>query len=268
MKMVSSLGRFRALGPEPRSDNVIVEEFLDEVDDLEMFIEDSLEEIMPSTDESILLSKLSMFDETPEVNATDVPEKVSETEADVTNKTQGNSGEEISMLSDAARVNNETDVPEEVSETEIDVSNKTQGNSGEESPKDNVEQHPVIKSNQQKESLDVAQDRSDIISERMQEIIVGGDGGEMENFEDVVEEVFETETEVANKTQGNSGEESPKNKVEPEVKDISEGVSETETETDVPMKIQEKSGEETPKVKAERPANVASFLTTFINTFG
>ena len=75
------------------------------------------------------------------------------------------------------------DVPKEVFETEIDISNKTQGNSGEESPKDNVEQHPVIKSNQQKESLDVAQDRSDIISERMQEIIVGGAGGEMENFE-------------------------------------------------------------------------------------
>merc|ERR1719510_350987 len=111
MKMVSSLGRFRALGPEPRSDNVIVEEFLDEVDDLEMFIEDSLEEIMPSTDESILLSKLSMFDDTPEVNATDVPEKVSETEAEVANKTQGNSEEEISMFSDASRVNNETDVP-------------------------------------------------------------------------------------------------------------------------------------------------------------
>ena len=95
-----------------------------------MFIEDSLEEIMPSTDESILLSKLSMFDETPEVNATgtatssnisvekliryfkffylDVPEKVSETEADVANKTQGNSEEEISMFSDAPRVNNET----------------------------------------------------------------------------------------------------------------------------------------------------------------
>ena len=48
--------------------------------------------------------------------------------------------------------------------------------------------------------------------------------------------------------------------------DVSEEAS--ETETDVPMKTQEKSGEETPKVKAERPANVASFLTTFINTFG
>ena len=127
----------------------------------------------------------------------DVPEKVSETEADVANKTQGKSGEEISMFSDAPRVNNETgkfwlliafknkwaflkkyfftlDVPKEVFETEIDISNKTQGNSGEESPKDNVEQHPVIKSNQQKESLDVAQDRPDIISEMMQEIIESG----------------------------------------------------------------------------------------------
>ena len=31
MKMVSSLGRFRALGPEPRSDDVPFEEFLDDL---------------------------------------------------------------------------------------------------------------------------------------------------------------------------------------------------------------------------------------------
>ena len=44
MKMVSSLGRFRALGPEPRSDNVIVEEFLDGFDDSNDILEPFLHE--------------------------------------------------------------------------------------------------------------------------------------------------------------------------------------------------------------------------------
>merc|ERR1711994_394370 len=95
---------------------------------------------------------------------------------------------------------------------------------------------PCSKTNQQNESNDVAQDRSDVISERMQEIIVGADEGEGENSE-----------EVPKKTQENSGEESPDVKVEPEVK-----------ETDA-SKTQEDTGKVSSKDEVDRPPNVASF---------
>merc|ERR1712076_210687 len=96
-------------------------------------------------------------------------------------------------------------VSTETLETETDIANKTQENSEEENSMVKVELPSVIKTNQQNESNDVAQDRSDVISERMQEIIVGADEGDSE--------------EVPKKTQENSGEESPDLKVEPEVKE-------------------------------------------------
>ena len=109
-------------------------------------IEEELEKITPPTDEPIPLSKLSTFDDAQGVNETGVIEEISKTETDVANKTQDNSGDEIPVVK--------------------------------------VELPPaVINSSQQNESSDVAQDRSDVISERMQQIIVGGDEEDVENSE-------------------------------------------------------------------------------------
>merc|ERR1719411_1913759 len=185
---------------------------------------EALEEITPPTDESIPFTALPTFDVAQGENETDVLEKIS-------------------------------DVLEDSSVT--DVANETQDNSEEENSMLKVQLPSAIKTNQQNESNDIAQDRSDVISERMQEIIVGADEGEGENSE-----------EVPKKTQENSGEESPDVKVEPEVKetDASKGVS--ETETDVPKKTQEDTGKGSSKDEVDRPPNVASFLTKFMNTFG
>jgi len=298
MKMVSSLGRFRALGPEPRSDDVPFEEFLDDLglphgnlfhnhetvsdEDLGTVIEEglealeknlgmameegleALEEITPLTDESIPFSELPTFDVAQGENETDVLEKISDvledsSLTDVANETQENSTEEGPKVKDlgSSEIFFDQEVSIENLETKTDIANKTQDNSEEENSMVKVELPSVIKTNQQNESNDVAQDRSDVISERMQEIIVGADEGEGENSE-----------EVPKKTQENSGEESPDVKVEPEVKetDASKGVS--ETETDVPKKTQEDTGKGSSKDEVDRPPNVASFLTKFMNTFG
>merc|ERR1712141_747810 len=108
----------------------------------------------------------------------------------------------------------------ETLETETDIANKTQDNSEEENSMVKVELPSVFKTNQQNESNDVAQDRSDVISERMQEIIVGADEGEGENSEEVLK------------------------------------------------KTQEDTGKGSSKDEVDHPPNVASFLTTFMNTFG
>lgn len=287
MKMVSSLGRFRALGPEPRSDDVPFEEFLDDLglphhgnlfhnhetvpdEDLGAVIEEglealeknlgmameegleALEEITPPTDESIPFTELPTFDVAQGENETDVLEKISDvledsSLTDVANETQENSTEEGPKVKDlgSSEIFFDKEVSKETSETETDIANKSQDNSEEENSMLKVELPSAIKTNQQNESNDVAQDRSDVISERMQEIIVGADEGEGENSE-----------EVPKKTQENSGEESPDVKVEPEVK-----------ETDA-SKTQEDTGKGSSKDEVDRPPNVASFLTTFINTFG
>merc|ERR1739848_598383 len=242
--MVSSLGRFRALGPEPRSDDVPFEEFLDDLglphrgnlfhnhetvpdEDLGAVIEEgleALEEITPPTDESIPFTELPTFDVAQGENETDVLEKISDvledsSLTDVANETQENSTEEGPKVKDlgSSEIFFDKEVSKETSETETDIANKTQDNSEEENSMVKVELPSVIKTNQQNESNDVARDRSDVISERMQEIIVGADEGEGENSE-----------EVPKKTQ-NSGEESPDVKVEPEVKETDASKTQEDT---------------------------------------
>ena len=122
----------------------------------------------------------------------DVLEKISDvledsSLTDVANETQENSTEEGPKVEDLGSSESEIFFDKEVSketlETETDIANKTQDNSEEENSMVKVELPSVIKTNQQNESNDVAQDRSDVISERMQEIIVGADEGEGENSE-------------------------------------------------------------------------------------
>merc|ERR1711936_1333583 len=165
MKMVSSLGRFRALGPEPRSDDVPFEEFLNDLglphgnlfhnhetvsdEDLGTVIEEglealeknlgmameegleALEEITPLTDESIPFSELPTFDVAQGENETDVLEDSSLT--DVANETQENSTEEGPKVKDlgTSEIVFDQEVSKETLETETDIANKTQDNSEE-----------------------------------------------------------------------------------------------------------------------------------------
>ena len=120
----------------------------------------------------------------------DVLEKISDvledsSLTDVANETQENSTEEGPKVKDlgSSEIFFDQEVSKETSETETDIANKSQDNSEEENSMLKVELPSAIKTNQQNESNDVAQDRSDVISERMQEIIVGADEGEGENSE-------------------------------------------------------------------------------------
>ena len=120
----------------------------------------------------------------------DVLEKISDvlediSLVDVANETHENSTEEGPKVKDlgSSEMFFDQEVSIETLETETDIANKTQDNSEEENSMVKVELPSVIKTNQQNESNDVAQDRSDVISERMQEIIVGADEGEGENSE-------------------------------------------------------------------------------------
>ena len=120
----------------------------------------------------------------------DVLEKISDvledsSLTDVANETQENSTEEGPKVKDlgSSEIFFDQEVSIENLETKTVIANKTQDNSEEENSMVKVELPSVIKTNQQNESNDVAQDRSDVISERMQEIIVGADEGEGENSE-------------------------------------------------------------------------------------
>ena len=119
----------------------------------------------------------------------DVLEKISDvledsSLTDVANETQENSTEEGPVKDlGSSEIFFDQEVSIENLETKTDIANKTQDNSEEENSMVKVELPSVIKTNQQNESNDVAQDRSDVISERMQEIIVGADEGEGENSE-------------------------------------------------------------------------------------